>query len=263
MVTGVGRFYLVADRLGWHRPVHRSEMSFDCVHAAGGGEVMDWTSVLDTAQHANLVQQWMLRGGDLPLSDEWIPSEWLLRAWDTPAMAAAECKDLSTRTRLFEIDADPVLLARSIPVVVRDLGLAGVDRFRVVREVPNWWLLGPGGREVLAFLHQFEPSNLAPQDGFPSLRPELADLRLQALAVVDAAKRVGGYALASAVIDGHNGRPQDHRQMALVAAIGYLIKDVWPEAPRLYEPWVRHYGLPDLSVTIREDDLPYPVALGL
>jgi hypothetical protein len=253
----MGPFYLVADRLGWHRPVHRRDMSFDCVSAASGLEVMEWTSAFDVAQHANLVQQWLSGTGDVPLSDEWIPAEWLLRVWDSPAMAAAEGGAVGLRTRLFEIDAEPVLLARSIPVVVPDLGLAGVDQFRVAREVPNWWLLGPCGREVLALLSQFQSLDL--HEHLPPPGPELAALRMRAVDVVDAARRVGAYAFARAVIGEKGGRFSDHHQLALGAAIGFVLKDIWPEAPRLYEPWVQRYGVPDLGATVRPHDLPYPV----
>lgn len=235
-------------------------MRFDCISATNGREVMEWTSVFDVAQHANLVQQWMSGTGDLPLSDEWIPAEWLLRVWDSPAMAAAESGGVGMRTRLFEIDAEPVLLARSIPVVVPDLGLAGVDRFQVVREVPSWWLLGPCGREVLALFSQFQSLDFDLHERLPPVVPELASLRMQALEVVDATRRVGAYALARAVIGEKGGQLTDHHQLVLGAAVGFVLKDVWPEAPRLYEPWVQRYGLPDLGTTVRGDDLPYPDA---
>lgn len=163
------------------------------------------------------------------------------------------------RTRLFEIDAEPVLLARSIPVAIPDLGLAGVDRFRVVREVPNWWLLGPCGREVLALLGQFQSLEFDLDEQLPPLDPELAELRRNAFDVVDAAQRVGAYILAREVIGGKGGRFRDHHQLAFGAAIGFVLKDVWSQAPRLYEPWVQRYGLPDLTATLRHDDLPYPV----
>ncbi|TKG66272.1 hypothetical protein [Prauserella endophytica] len=256
----MGRLYLVADRLGWHRPVHRRDMSFDCVGASRSRDVIEWTSTFDVRQHANVVQQWMSGIGDVPLSDEWIPAEWLLRVWDSPAMAAAESSGIGMRTRLFEIDAEPVLLARSIPVVIPDLGLAGVDRFQVVREVPNWWLLGPCGREVLALLVQFQSIEIDFSEQLPPSGSELASLRMRAFDLIDAARRVGAYALARAVIGEKGGRFTEFHQLAFGAAVGLVLKDVWPEAPRLYQPWVQRYGLPDLGTIMRHDDLPYPVA---
>lgn len=256
----MARYYLVADHVGWHRPVHRRDMSLDCVRAASDGDVMEWRSGLNSTDHAGLVQQWMSRAGDFTLSDEWIPSEWLLRVWDSPAMAAVESGKAAPRARLFEIEAEPVLLARSIPVVVPELGLAGVNRFQVVREVPNWWLLGPCGREVSAVLAQFH--SLAVETPAMSAAgdrdTELAGLRMRALDVVDAARRVGAYTIVRAAVGEGPHRFGEHHQLALGAAMGFALKDVWPDAPLLYGPWVRRHGLPDLGV-MDHGDLPYPV----
>lgn len=234
-------------------------MSFDCVHAAKVGEPMEWTSAFSTTQHANLVQQWMVRSGTAPLSDEWIPAEWLLRVWDSPAMAAAESGDLGTHARLFEVNAEPVLLGRSIPVVVPELGLAGVNRFEVVREVPNWWLLGPCGREARALLSQFHALDFEDRNVLLPTGVDLGTLRMRALDVVDASRRVGAYAITRAAIGDEGDRFQDHHRLALCAALGFVLKDVWPEAPLLYDPWVERHGLPDLDVAGSQPrDMPYP-----
>jgi hypothetical protein len=238
-------------------------MRFDCVRAASGQEAMQWTSTMSTEQHAVLVRQWMLPADDRSRSDEWIPAEWLLRAWENPTMAAAEAGSVGLDTRLFEIDARPVLLARSISVVIPELSLAGVDQFRVMREVPSWWLLGPCGREVLALLTQFQ-TLAAERDQEPmSVDPDLVSLRTRALDVVDATGRIGAYAVLRAVVGEVEGRQNTYSQLALGAALGFLVKDVWPEAPHLYRPWVKHYGLPDLGAIIRDGDLPYPTTLAL
>ncbi|MFF5985905.1 hypothetical protein [Prauserella flavalba] len=256
----MGRYYLVADAHGWHRAVHRSDMSFDCLRAASSQEVMTWRSALRTEQHADLVRQWMLRVNDAPRSDEWIPAEWLLRAWESPAMAAAESSHLGMQARLFEIEAQPVVLARSIPVVIPELSLVGVDEFRVVREVPNWWLLGPCGREAFALLAQFRELAIEQAQSLTSVDPSLASLRMRALDVIDATARVGAYAIARAVIGEAEGRDGVPHELALGAAIGFVLKDVWPHAQRLYVPWVQEYGLPDLNVALRNGDLPYPAS---
>ena len=260
MVFGVGRYYVAADAHGWHRAVYRPDMSFDCVRAAKSQEVVVCRSSLRTEQHADLVRQWMLDPGDAPRSDEWIPAEWLLRAWESPAMAAAESSQRGLRTRLFEIEAQPVMLARSIPVAIPELRLAGVDEFRVVGEVPNWWLLGPCGREAFALLAQFQELATERVQALTSIDPRRADLRVRALDLIDATARVGAYAIARAVIGEGHGRYSVHHQLALGAAIGFVLKDVWPDAQRLYFPWVQHYGLPDLDAAVRDGDLPYPGA---
>lgn len=220
---------------------------------------MEWTSALSTTQHADLVQQWMVRTETAPLSDEWIPTEWLLRVWDSPAMAAVEGGHLGTHARLFEVDAEPVLLGRSIPVIVPELGLAGVNRFQVVREVPNWWLLGPCGREVHALLAQFHALDFEDRDGVPLPGADLRTLRTRALDVVDASRRVGAYAITRTAIGDEGDRFQDHHRLALGAALGFVLKDVWPEAPLLYEPWVQRHGLPDVEAGgSQRGDMPYP-----
>lgn len=254
----MSRFYLVADRCGWHHPAHRPEMSFDCGAAAKQDTEIQWTSVLDTVQHVDLVQQWMSESNGLPLSDEWIPAEWLLRVWDSPAMAAAETTDLDVNARLFEVEAEPVLLARSIPVLIPELGLGGVDQLKVIREVPPWWLMGPCGREALALLIQFHNTHPDMVTRSMSLDAELSTLRGQARRMVDVAGRVGAYVLARSATHEREAPVDHHRQFALDAATGFLLKDVWPDAPRLYRPWVEHYGLPDLAAAVEGEDLPYP-----
>jgi len=73
-------------------------------------------------------------------------------------MAAAESGDLGTPCAALQVDAWPVLLGRSIPMVVPELGLAGANRFQVVREVPNWWLLEHAGVRSVRFSPSFTPS---------------------------------------------------------------------------------------------------------
>lgn len=257
--SAVNRFYLVAERHGWHRPMHRADVSFDCVQAVRDQLVMEWPSGLTVSQHAGLVQQWMTRAHDAPLSDEWIPTEWLLRVWDSPAMAAIEGRQLGTQTRLFEVDAEPVLLARSIPVFIPDLGLAGVDRFRVTREVPSWWLFGPCGREVQALLNQHESLATESPKSHSSTGPDVEGLRMRGFEIVDATGRGGAYTLAQAVISAQ-GQVGLESRLALDAAIGFMLKDIWSEAPRLYAPWVERHGLPDLASAADLDDERYPLA---
>lgn len=255
----MGRFYLIADEHGWHHPVHRSDMSFDASAALRHSNPIEWSSVLTSSQHVNLVQQWMASSDDVLLSDEWIPAEWLLRAWSVPTMGAAE-GGIGLKTRLFEIEADPVVLAHSIAITIPELGLAGVDRFRVVREVPRWWLLGPCGREALALLIQFRDLDV---DALDRPTPNDAvgpELRGHALGLIDKAVRVGAYTTARAVVGEQTGPFTDHHQLALDAAIGFVLKDLWPEAPRMYRPWIQHYGLPDLAPAVPDDDVPYPQA---
>lgn len=259
----MGRYYLVADEHGWHHALHRADMRFDCVQAVHDQEPLRWASVLTAEQHADLVRQWMLRTDDAPLADEWIPAEWLLRAWGSPAMAAAESGHVSRRARLFEIEARPVMLGRSIPVTIPELSLTGIDEFRVVREVPSWWLMGPCGREAFAVLVQFQALSDGHIHELSSAASDLSILRLRALDVIDAMARVGAYALARAAISDTGGRSDAHSQLALSAVMGLILKDVWPEAQRLYRPWVRQHGVPDLDVGVGSCDLPYPSAAPL
>lgn len=199
----------------------------------------------------------MLSEDDRPRSDEWVPAEWLLRVWQSPAMAAVEASRVGLGVRLFELDAKPVLLARSIPVVIPELGLAGVDEFRVAREVPQWWLLGPCGREVRALLKQFQA--LAAERGQEPVTVDdgTDSLRKQVLDVVDATARVGAYGIVRAVIGELDGADESYRQLALGAALGFVVKDVWPEASRLYRAWVEQIGLPDIAAVVDEGGLPY------
>lgn len=257
----MGHYFLAADPDGWHRPIHRADMSFDCVHAAQTRRALTWESSLQGAQHADLVRQWMVGAEDageiIPRSDEWIPAEWLLRAWESPAMAAAEAPSPGWGTRLFEIEAQPVMLARSIPVIVPDLRLAGLDEFVVTGEVPWWWLLGPCGREVAAFLVQYLQ---AAAEGASATEPVAAGLgmvglRQEALDVMDGTARVGAYVLIRAVIGNTQGAMG---QFALGAALGFAVKDLWPDAHRLYLPWVQRFGRPDHAVIEEAGSVPYP-----
>jgi hypothetical protein len=252
MVPKMGSYYLAADERGWHRPVHRAELSFDCAHAVTEGQKIERVSVLDSAQRTALVAQWTSNGGSL--SDEWIPSEWLLRVWDSPAMAATENSTAGLQTRLFGIDAEPVALDRSIPVVIPELGLAGVDKFRVTEELPAWWMLGPCGREVQALLTQ--ALTVESEPGSATVKPVWADLSRRALEVVDDSLRVGAYAIVQEALD--SPAVAGHRELALRAALGFMLKDVWFEASLLYDPWIERFGLPDLAAVAGQSDRAYP-----
>lgn len=258
----MGQFYLVADADGCHQPTHRDGASIDLADAARTGETINWSRSMSSADHTDLVQQWMSMSPALgPLSDEWIPAEWLLRLWASPAMAGIETQVPGQRARLFAVDAEPVLLARSIPVAIPELALIGADSCRTAHEVPRWWLLGPCGREVLAFLRGLNTF----ADSRPFIagsRQRTADVmahRRMALDVIDSTFRGGAYHLAMNALSSFAGALDDSgREMAADAALGFILKDVWPDARTLYTPWIDSQGVPDLSLVEDDGDRPYP-----
>jgi hypothetical protein len=237
-----------------------------CVDLAGSPDAIEWPSSLSAAQRTHLTSQW-LDDPEGPLSDEWIPDEWLLRAYTTPAMAAVDLKRGELGSRVFELDAEPVMLGRSISAVIPELGLAGVRQFRVRREVPTWWLYGPEGADVLALLRQYHCKDViervlaATHDHREAWR-NLAPFGFvnDVLAVADATRHVGAVTLASALTRGAAAR---HGQLAAdrayQAAVGLIVRDVLPaEASRLYLPWWAVFGTSSAEDTTLTDAA-YPV----
>lgn len=258
-------FYTAADADGWYRSLHRDH-AINCVELSGSPGAIEWPSSLSEEQRTHLTGQWLVepRG---PLYDEWIPDEWLLRAHATPAMAAVDLRCGELNSRIFEIDADPVVLGRSIPVVIPELGMAGVRCFRVRREVPDWWLYGPNGNDVLAMLRQYHQRDVlevvlaaAPdrQAGWRNLAP-FAFLE-NVLALGDVVRRTGAVTLASLLTRGAADR---HGKLAadraFQSAVGLIMQDVLPEARLLYEPWQAVFGLPTAADKPQLDTI-YPSA---
>lgn len=258
-------YFLAAGADGFYRSQNRSDVTVNCADLAGSPRVVEWSSSLSAQQRTHLTGQW-LNEPDGPLYyDEWIPDEWLLRAYVTSAMAAVDLKHGELGSRVFEIEADPVVLGRSIRVVIPELGLAGVRQFRVSREVPSWWLYGPRGSDVLTLLRQYHQPNVmetvlaAAPDRQAAWRNHVpATFLADVLAVADATRRVGAVTLASTLTRGataHHGRLAAGR--AFQSAVGLIMRDLLPEACVLYEPWLaifsslpgnRHYRGYDLSL---------------
>lgn len=144
------------------------------------------------------------------------------------------------------------LVSQSIPVVIPELGLAGVREFSVEGEVPRWWLYGPNGREVLGLLRQYLSRDVM-SDVFAA--PTEAQQKWRTLAarsfvddvvsLIDGSGRTGAYLLASRLTRegiGPHGRLASQR--AFESAVGMIVRDLLPEASVLYEPWTAVFGWP-------------------
>lgn len=260
-------FYVAADADGWYRPQHRRDVEVNCVDLVGSPGAVEWPSSLSAVQRMHLTSQWLDPPAG-PLSDEWIPSEWLCRAYSTPSMAAVDLVRGELGSRVFEIEAEPVTLGRSIRVVIPELGMAGVREFHVRREVPAWWLYGPNGGDVIALLHQYQQRDVtdAVLTATPERQEAWRDLAPFAfvndvLAVADATRRVGAVTLASTLTRGTTAR---HGRLAadraFQAAVGMIVRDVLPEASRLYVPWLGVLGAPAMSPEATPTDRGYPTA---
>lgn len=261
-------YFLAAGADGCYRSQNRSDVTVNCADLAGSPRVIEWPSSLSAQQRTHLTGQWLNEPDGL-LYDEWIPDEWLLRAYATPAMAAVDLKRGELGSRVFEIEADPVVLGRSIRVVIPELGLAGVRQFRVGREVPGWWLYGPRGSDVLTLLRQYHQPNVMERVLAAALDHQAAwrshvpvTFLADVLAVADATRRVGAVTLASTLTRGvtaHHGRLAAGR--AFQSAVGLIMRDVLPEARVLYEPWLAIFGsLPANTATV---DSTYPCSAEL
>lgn len=83
--------------------------------------------------------------------------------------------------------------------------------------------------------------------------------RRMALDVIDSTFRGGAYHLAMNALSSFAGALDDSgREMAADAALGFILKDVWPDARTLYTPWIDSQGVPDLSLVEDDGDRPYP-----
>lgn len=242
--------YLAADTQGWYRPQYRTDLAIRCAELVGSSAMIEWPSSMSDIQRTHLTSQW-LNEPDGPLYDEWIPDEWLLRAYTEPAMAAIDFKHGVPDARLFEIEAKPVVLGRATSVTIPELGLVGVREFRVQREVPGWWLYGPNGHAVAGLHRQYHHSDVARivaaasperQEAWRELAPQgfLNDV----LAIADATRRVGAVTLASSVARDIPRHGQLAADRAYQAAVGLIVHDVVPEACVLYRPWLDVFGTP-------------------
>jgi len=106
-------YFLATGADGAYRSHNRPDVTVNCADLAGSPNAIEWPSSLSAQQRTHLTGQW-LNEPDGPLYDEWIPDEWLLRAYVTPAMAVVDLKRGELGSRVFEIEAEPVVLGRPI-----------------------------------------------------------------------------------------------------------------------------------------------------
>jgi hypothetical protein len=266
----MARFYIATDAAGWHRSPGRPDIAVNCSELAGSSGVIEWPSSLSSEQRTYLTGQW-LQAPAGPLYDEWIPAEWLLRAYVTPAMAAVDLKHGEFGSRVFEIAAEPLVLGRSIRVVIPELGMAGVRRFHVCQEVPGWWLYGPNGVHVLALLYQYRQRDvletvLAASAQLQASWRNLMQFLLfeDVLAIADATRRIGAVTLADALTRGtstQHGKLAAER--AFQAAVGLILRDVLVGADALYKPWLAIFGSPEKAAEMDIDNVAYPRSVEL